>query len=196
MINLRLLKKHYNTVLFFVTIIVVGIILGLILGIKQGPIFKNDLIYSTSNLKNAILTNNVNNILSHFFLLGLVIFTCLIMPLYFLNIIYLLFKGITIGFNIYIFTVSFGFKGLISSLIYNLTINLFYLSMFIFLLIKGNYLTKNILILLIDHSKDIFPKIKKTILAMLIIGSTILINDLILFFSSKVLLPKIFFLLG
>ena len=196
MINLKLLKKHYNTVLFFVTIIVVGIILGLILGIKQGPIFKNDLIYSTSNLKNAILINNVNNILSHFLLLGLVIFTCLIMPLYFLNIIYLLFKAITIGFNIYIFTVSFGFKGLISSLIYNLTINLFYLSMFIFLLIKGNYLTKNILILLIDHSKDIFPKIKKTILAMLIICSTILINDLILFFSSKVLLPKIFFLLG
>lgn len=196
MINLKLLKKHYNTVLFFVTIIVVGIILGLILGIKQSPIFKNDLIYSTSNLKNAILTNNVNNILSHFLLLGLVIFTCLIMPLYFLNIIYLLFKGITIGFNIYIFTVAFGFKGLISSLIYNLTINLFYLSMFIFLLIKGNYLTKNILILLIDHSKDIFPKIKKTILAMLIISSTILINDIILFFSSKVLLPKIFFLLG
>ena len=61
MINLKLLKKHYNTVLFLVTIIVVGIILGLILGIKQGPIFKNDLIYSTSNLKNAILTNNVNN---------------------------------------------------------------------------------------------------------------------------------------
>ena len=58
---MKLLKKHYNTVLFFVTIIVVGIILGLILGIKQGPIFKNDLIYSTSNLKNAILTNNVNN---------------------------------------------------------------------------------------------------------------------------------------
>lgn len=196
MINLKLLKKHSNTVLFFVTIIIVGIILGLILGTHQGPIFKNDLVYSTSNLKNAILTNNVNNILPHLLLLGLIILSSIIIPLYFLNIIYLLFKGITIGFNIYILTVSFGLKGLVSSLIYNLTINLFYLSLFIFLLTKGNYLIKNILILLIDHSKDTFTKIKKTILAMLIIGSTILISDIILFFSSKILLPKIFFLLG
>lgn len=196
MITLNYYKEHSNLVTFLLTIFVLGIIFGIVLGFQQDNLFKNDIIYNANNLKEALLTNKINNIFSHLGLVLLIIFSSIIVPLYFLNIIYLLFKGVTVGFNIYILTISFGFKGFICALLYNLFFNFLFIFLIIFILLKGNYFFKNTITYFFNKDKTILINSKKCLLAMLIISLLILINDIILFLTSSLILPKIFLLLG
>lgn len=190
------IKKHSNLILFLLIILLIGLLLGIILGLIQSSLFKNDLIYSANSIKEALLTVRINNILPHIILLGLVFIMVFIIPLYFINIIYLLFKGISIGFNIYLLTKMFGFSGFLSALVYNIVTNLFFLSFLIFLFLKSGYLTKNLFWSFLNPDKVKFSNLKKSFLALGVISIIIIINDLLLYFASPFLLPKIFFLIA
>ncbi len=190
------IKKHSNLILFLLIILLIGLLLGIILGLIQSSLFKNDLIYSANSIKEALLTVRINNVLPHIILLGLVFIMVFIIPLYFINIIYLLFKGISIGFNIYLLTKMFGFSGFLSALIYNIATNLFFLSLLIFLFLKSGYLMKNLFWSFLNPDKVQFSNLKKSFLALGIISIIIIINDLFLYFASPFLLPKIFYLIA
>lgn len=190
------IKKHSNLILFLLIILFIGLLLGIILGLIQSSLFKNDLIYSANSIKEALLIVRINNILPHIILLGLVFIMVFIIPLYFINIIYLLFKGISIGFNIYLLAKMFGFSGFLSALVYNIVTNLFFLSFLIFLFLKSGYLTKNLFWSFLNPDKVKFSNLKKSFLALGVISIIIIINDLLLYFASPFLLPKIFFLIA
>ena len=100
--TLKYLKKHYNIVIFLNILLIIGIILGLILGFKQDSIFKTDIVNSLTDLQNLLLTNRINNIFYHFLIFIILVISYFIMPLFFINFIIILFKGLTIGFSIYI----------------------------------------------------------------------------------------------
>lgn len=194
MITLKYLKKHSNIVTFLLTILVIGIILGLILGIKQDTIFKNDVVTSLNGLQNLLLTKKINNILNHFITFSILIVTSFIVPLSFLNYIIILFKGLSIGFTLYIFTITLGFKGFFYGLIYNLITNLLFCLIYIFLIIRGMNISKNFISFILTHDNKWILNVKKTLLGIIILISVCLGYDIVLFLFSNFVIDKLIWL--
>lgn len=194
MITLKYIKKHSNIAIFLVTILAIGIILGLILGIKQDTIFKNDVITSLSSLKDILLSKKINGIFSHIFIFIILLLTSFLVPLYFLNFIIILFKGITIGFTLYIFIITIGFKGFIYGLIYNLITNLLFCLIYIFLIIRGANISKNVINFMLTHEKNSLKNIKNTTIGIFILVSVCFIYDIVLLLFSNLIIDKLIWL--
>lgn len=192
--TLKYLKKHYNIVIFLNILLIIGIILGLILGFKQDSIFKTDIINSLTDLQNLLLTNRINNIFYHFLIFIILVISSFIMPLFFINFIIILFKGLTIGFSIYIFALLLGFKGFIISLIYNLVTSGMFCFIYIFLIIRGINLSKNIINFTLTKDNTYLLAIKNNLFGITLTEGICLIYDCFLFIFSNFLISKFIWL--
>ena len=191
---MKYLKKHYNIVIFLLSLLVIGIILGVILGFKQDSIFQNDVVNSLSNLKDLLLNRKINCILNHLLIFGLLIISSFIVPLYFINFIFVLFKGITIGFSFYLFCLILGFKGFILALLYNLLTSGIFCLIYIFLIIRGINISKNVIAFTLSHEKNYLENIKSNLYGIFIVISVCLLFDTLLFIFSNPIIAKLIWL--
>jgi len=140
------------------------------------------------------MNNHINNILPHLLILLFILISILVIPLFFLNFIYILYKGISFGFLIYLFTISYGIRGLLTSIIYFITTNIIYLLVLLLVLIKGSILSKNVISYFINKDNNTKVLIKKNFLCISIFSLFIVLNDIILYLLSSSIINKVFFM--
>jgi len=191
---MKYLKKHKLIIIFLETLFIIGIIFGIILGFRQTNDFKSNIILSMQDIKNTLLNNHINNIISHLLILLFILLSNIFIPLFFLNFIYIFYKGISFGFLIYIFSMSLGIKGFLISILYFLSTNIVYLFILCLILIKGSILSRNIISYFIKKDNDTKFYIQKCFLVIGVFSLIILINDITLYFLSNNIINKIFFI--
>ena len=189
--TLKYLKKHYNIVIFLLSLLIIGIGLGIILGFKQDEIFKNDVINSFNNFKELLLNRKINCIFNHLIIFIILILTSFLVPLYFFNFLFILFKGVTIGFSMYIFCLILGVKGLLSGIIYNFFTSGIFVLLYIFLITRGINIGKNTIALTLSHEKNYLNNIKNTLYGIFIVIGICIFYDILLFIFSNWIIDKL-----
>ena len=165
--------------------LVISIISGILLGKLQSDSFKNIFLDNVSILKNSLLNNKANNILSHIIILSILLITNSFILTYILSIIYLFYNGLSIGLSIYLLTISFGIKGLLFSIIYNIVFKLLFIILLCFFLLKGFLISKQIIYYFFYNKLSLKKYIKKNYLVSLSIITFIFILDIIYHFNSS-----------
>lgn len=189
--TLKYLKKHYNIVIFLLSLLIIGIGLGIVLGFKQDEIFKNDVINSFNNFKELLLNRKINCIFNHLIIFIILILTSFLVPLYFFNFLFILFKGVTIGFSMYIFCLILGVKGLLSGIIYNFFTSGIFVVLYIFLITRGINIGKNTIALTLSHEKNYLNNIKNTLYGIFIVIGICIFYDILLFIFSNWIIDKL-----
>lgn len=189
--TLKYLKKHYNIVIFLLSLLIIGIGLGIVLGFKQDEIFKNDVINSFNNFKELLLNRKINCIFNHLIIYIILILTSFLVPLYFFNFLFILFKGVTIGFSMYIFCLILGVKGLLSGIIYNFFTSGIFVLLYIFLITRGINIGKNTIALTLSHEKNYLNNIKNTLYGIFIVIGICIFYDILLFIFSNWIIDKL-----
>lgn len=189
--TLKYLKKHYNIVIFLLSLLIIGIGLGIVLGFKQDEIFKNDVINSFNNFKELLLNRKINCIFNHLIIFIILILTSFLVPLYFFNFLFILFKGVTIGFSMYIFCLILGVKGLLSGIIYNFFTSGIFVLLYIFLITRGINIGKNTIALTLSHEKNYLNNIKNTLYGIFIVIGICIFYDILLFIFSNWIIDKL-----
>lgn len=191
---MKYLKKHSTIVTFLISLLIIGVVFGIVLGFKQDTLFKKDIIYSLNNLKEILLANKINNIFVHLITFLILIITSFLVPLFFVNFVLLFFKGVTIGFSLYIFAIIGGGRGLIFGLIYVLLTSSLFCFIYIFLIIRGINLNKNIISLTLTREKKYISSIKNTLTGIFIIIGICSLYDILLFAFSNFIISKFIWL--
>lgn len=189
--TLKYLKKHYNIVIFLLSLLIIGIGLGIVLGFKQDEIFKNDVINSFNNFKELLLNRKINCIFNHLIIFIILILTSFLVPLYFFNFLFILFKGVTIGFSMYIFCLILGVKGLLSGIIYNFFTSGIFVLLYIFLITRGINIGKNTIAFTLSHEKNYLNNIKNTLYGIFIVIGICIFYDILLFIFSNWIIDKL-----
>ena len=188
----KFLAKNKKYLLFVLVILVIGVLTGIIFFFMQNSEVKNEIINSLSQSSNyhynAIMKDlivcSILLVLS-FFVIGL--------PL---SIFYLFYEGLSLGFMLITFLMTYSFKGLIYMLIYILLNKLIPLILMIFFIQKLINIGR-LVIGFIIYRKDNYIKEKiilnfKNSLYILIF---ILIFNIISYFGSPIILKNLAFLL-
>jgi len=124
-------KKRY-LLLFLAVLICFGSIVGLYLGIHNIDYLKENVLYYVTNIN----SQTYNYILIHFFVVTISIITSFIgigIPFLCTLIFY---EGMSIGFLIGLFSITYGLKGILFSLIFLIITKLIYLIILVFLFSK------------------------------------------------------------
>lgn len=188
----KFLAKNKKYLLFVLVVLVIGFLTGIIFFLMQNSDVKSEIINSLSQSSNyhynAIMKDlivcSILLVLS-FFVIGL--------PL---SIFYLFYEGLSLGFMLITFLMTYSFKGLIYMLIYILLNKLIPLILMIFFVQKLINIGR-LVIGFIIYRKDNYIKDKiilnfKNSLYILIF---ILIFNIISYFGSPVILKNLTFLL-
>ena len=173
------LKRNKNIIIFLSIILVIGLGCGIILGIYQSSSFKYLFTDNKLVIKDMLLNNDVNNILPHLLTLLFLLISNSLVITYLFSIIYLFYNGLAIGFNIYLLTIIYGFKGILFSILYNIVFKLIFISLLLFFLIKGLLISKQIYLYFIHNKLSLKKYLKKNYLVSLSIILLICIIDVI-----------------
>ena len=173
------LKRNKNIIIFLSIILVIGLGCGIILGIYQSSSFKYLFTDNKLVIKDMLLNNDVNNILPHLLTLLFLLISNSLVITYLFSIIYLFYNGLAIGFNIYLLTIIYGFKGILFSILYNIVFKLIFISLLLFFLIKGLLISKQIYLYFIHNKLSIKKYLKKNYLVSISIIVIICIIDII-----------------
>lgn len=184
------LKQRKHLVLFISILALAGAIVGLYLGVSNIEFLKEDVLYYTSHINNQ----SYNYILFHFFAVVISIVTSFFAIGIPLLCTLLFYEGMTIGFLIGIFSVTYGISGTLFSLIFIIITKLIYLILLILLFSKclkiarkmiGKYIYK------IDPSILVSRLLKGCITLTVIL----LVYDVVLLFFANQILSFFSFLL-
>lgn len=173
------LKRNKNIIIFLSIILVIGLGCGIILGIYQSSSFKYLFTDNKLVIKDMLLNNDVNNILPHLLTLLFLLISNSLVITYLFSIIYLFYNGLAIGFNIYLLTIIYGFKGILFSILYNIVFKLIFISLLLFFLIKGLLISKQIYLYFISNKLSLKKYLKKNYLVSFSIILLICIIDVI-----------------
>ena len=173
------LKRNKKIIIFLSIILVIGLGCGIILGIYQSSSFKYLFTDNKLVIKDMLLNNDVNNILPHLLTLLFLLISNSLVITYLFSIIYLFYNGLAIGFNIYLLTIIYGFKGILFSILYNIVFKLIFISLLLFFLIKGLLISKQIYLYFISNKLSLKKYLKKNYLVSLSIILLICIIDVI-----------------
>ena len=173
------LKRNKNIIIFLSIILVIGLGCGIILGIYQSSSFKDLFTDNKLVIKDMLLNNDVNNILPHLLTLLFLLISNSLVITYLFSIIYLFYNGLAIGFNIYLLTIIYGFKGILFSILYNIVFKLIFISLLLFFLIKGLLISKQIYLYFISNKLSLKKYLKKNYLVSFSIILLICIIDVI-----------------
>ncbi len=185
-------KKNKKYFLFIMTILLIGLVGGIIFFLVQ----KSDL---REDIKNLLL--NMNNYHYNAILKDLIITSILLVLSFFvigipLGLFYLFYEGLSIGFMLITFLVTYSFKGLIYMIIYllvNKLIPLILMAFFMQKIINIGRLMIGFLIYKKDHL--IRDKIIINFKNALYILVFILIFDIIIYFLSPFIFQNLVFLI-
>ena len=185
-------KKNKKYFLFIMTILLIGLVGGIIFFLVQ----KSDL---REDIKNLLL--NMNNYHYNAILKDLIITSILLVLSFFvigipLGLFYLFYEGLSIGFMLITFLVTYSFKGLIYMIIYllvNKLIPLILMAFFMQKIINIGRLMIGFLIYKKDHliRDKIIINFKNALYILLFI----LIFDIIIYFLSPFIFQNLVFLI-
>lgn len=182
--NNILIKKY---LLFTILILIMGIICGIIYYYNFDSIIKNNILSSIT-----IDNISINNILKHFIILLIIFISSFFIVGSFLSIFYLFFEGLAIGFTSSIFTIKYGIKGFIYSILYNTYSRLLFLILLILLIYKILNISKNIVyILFTKNSYQYKVLIRNKIKSSLLLILFILIIDIVIYLFSPLFINLI-----
>lgn len=187
----KYIQNNKYLLLFLTTLFVFGIVSGLIIGISNIHLLKESVIFYADNIKNT----NYNFILIHFFFFVIsFVFSFLGIGIPLLCTI-LFYEGLTCGFLLGIFTVTYQLGGFFYAFAFSILIKGVYLLLLVLFFFKcltiarkmiGKYLYKT------DPSLVIVRKIRA---CAWIIG-LLFLNDVVVFFLGNKILPLFHFLLS
>ena len=182
-------KKYF---LFVAVIIIVGIVSGLIYSALLNDTVK-------SNLINTI--KNQDSFTSNFILKDLIIMAVLLITSLFiigipLSIFYLFYEGLTMGFLLTTFFMSYKFKGIIYIIIYLITNKLVTFFLFLIFIKRIINIARYIIGFIIYHKdKMIKEKIINNIFRASYIIFFVFILNIVIYFLSPLLLKLVEFLI-
>ncbi len=189
----KLIRKHKKYLIFVLTVVLVGIVVGFIYANLQSGNIKANII----NTLEGIGTFRYNAIFKDLIIMSLLLVSSFLIIGLPLCLFYLFYEGISLGFLISIFMMTFKIKGLIYILIYllfNKIITLFIMFFFLKHVINiGRYV-----IGLIIYKKDslIKEKIFLNFMTSLKYIIVLFVINIILYFLSYFLMSKFSFLLN
>ena len=184
-----LLKNKY-LVLFISVLLLFGVIVGLYLGISHIELLREDINYYVTNIN----SKTYNYLLFHFFVLVIGVITSFFaigIPLLCTLIFY---EGMSMGFLLGIFTITYQVKGLLFVLIFLIITKLFYLICLIMLFSKTLHISRKMI------GKYIYKTDPSIIINHLLKGcmvciALVLIYDVVLWFSGSYIVSFFKFLL-
>lgn len=183
------LKRKSTAFKFFATIFILGIIIGVILYLNLDTNTKSSITKNITNLVENLNNTKQNNIIFHLSIIALLVLSSLTILLYPINIFYLFYESLCLGFILASYTKINGLSGLLYGIIYILLNKALFLLILIYLNIISYKIIKKIINAL--RGKDnisvrelylnYFSKIIICIIALLIL------DILIYFFGNKLL---------
>ncbi len=188
--NLRIYLKKYSKILKLISI---SLILGLIIGFFIYNKIDNTYIFEElTNIKDLLSNNHLNYLLFHFIIISLLITSSLTLIGSISFIIYFLFEGISISYNLLTLSHIYHFKGLIYSFLYIIITKLIFLILLIYIFIRIINIIKLLLIKKeINFKTSIYYHIKRMMLAILFI----FINDFLIYLFGHIILSKLLFII-
>lgn len=188
----KLIMKHKNYLLFVVIVIAIGILIGILYYQFLNHSIKDSIITTLKTYQSF----NYNNALKDLIVMSLLLITSFFVIGLPLGIFYLFYEGISLGFLLNIFYVTYKFKGIIYFLIYFLVNKLLILILLIFFvkrIINISRYTIGYLVYRHDNAikEKIFNNFKKSLYTIMIV----LVINIILYFLSPVIFNNLKFLL-
>ena len=184
----KYIKRRKYLFIFLCSILLFSIIIGIFLYINKENNIK-DIYLNTTNIKEQLLNNRVNNIFNHIISIIMIVLVSTIIIGYFGALFYLFYQGIVISFTICFLASIYGLKGIIFGIIYNIIFKLLFIIIIIFILIKLIDLIKNIIgVILYNNNITIIKNIKHNIICILILLLINLLNDIFLYMISNLIL--------
>lgn len=188
----NLIMKHKNYLLFVVIILAIGILIGILYYQFLNQSMKDSII-STLKTYQAF---NYNNTLKDLIIMSLLLITSFFVIGLPLGLFYLFYEGVSLGFLLNIFYVTYNFKGILYFLIHffiNKLLILILLIFFIKRIINISRYTIGYLIYKHDTSlkEKIFNNFKKSLYTIMIV----LVINIILYFLSPIIFNNLQFLL-
>ncbi len=184
------LRKNKYFVLFLAVLLIFGVVIGLYLGISNIEILREEVTYYSENISNR----TYNYLLFHFFVFVFGILTSFFaIGVPFLCTL-LFYEGMSMGFLLGIFSLTYGIKGFLFSCIFIFLTKFIYLICLLFLFSKclkiarkmiGKYIYKT------DPSIIIIHLVKGCVLCTIIV----LLYDLVLWGTGGKILPLFQFLI-
>lgn len=189
--NLIIYFKKYSKIL---KIINLSLLLGLIISFLIYKRIDNTSILSElTNLKDFLSNNHLNYILFHFIVISILIISSLTIIGSIVFIIYFLFEGISIGYNILTLFHIYHLKGILYSFFYILFTKAIFIILLILLFIK----VLNILKIIITKKEINFKEsIHHNLKGIILIIILIFLNDLLIFIFGSSLLSKLLFIIS
>lgn len=175
------LKINNKYIKLFIICLFISFFLTLLIYPKIDNNSVKDLLIS---FKDNLGSIHINFIISHFIILSTFIASSFFLIGFIIFPIYLIYELTTIFYSIFIFTVTFGIKGLLFSLIFNVLVKVLYIILIIYIYKNLIMIFKVLLNNLENKNNSIKIYSKKVIISTFII----IINDIIIFFfASKIL---------
>ena len=188
----KLIMKHKNYLLFVVIVIAIGILVGILYYQFLNQSMKDSVITTLKTYQSF----NYNNTLKDLIIMSLLLITSFFVIGFPFGIFYLFYEGISLGFLLNIFYVTYKFKGIIYFLLHFLVNKLLILILLIFFIkriINISRYTIGYLVYRHDNAikEKIFNNFKKSLYTIMIV----LVINIILYFISPVIFNNLKFLL-
>ena len=192
---MKYLRRRKYLLIFLLVLFLLSIGFGIVLFIKQSNNIKLSLI-SLDNIKESLLNNHISNLFEHFMIITIISILSLIFIGYIGGLFYFFYIGTSIGYTLTYLLYFKGLKGLLFGIVYNLYSKFVFLILFYLLLIKLFDIIRNIMGFLFYHKNvNLLRNFKYNYRKIIIIIIFILINDIILSFTSdfvlKLILPML-----
>ncbi len=174
---------------FLITLVIIGIIVGIILYLNLDSEAKKSIINSFTNINTNLKTTNQNNIFFHLIIIIGFVICSLTIILYPLNIFYLFYELVSLGFILASYTHLNGLKGLLYGIIYILLNKAFYLLILLYLNIISYRIIKKIINSLLKKDNISVRELYLNYFSKIIICiiPLFLIDIIIFFFGNKLL---------
>ena len=189
---IKYFKRHEVVLTFLGVLFLISVIIGIFLYLKSSNESKKYVSDYLVNIKDNLINSNVNNILKHLLIILIIIILSFTILGYFSGIIYLFYEGISFGFTIASLVANYAFKGFIFGLLYNIIFKLIFIFIYIIILLKLFDLMKLLInYLVFKKSYTIKNNLKRILTSIGILLLIILINDIIIFVFTNLLLKLI-----
>ena len=181
--------RNSNYIKFLSTLIIIGIMIGIIIYTNLDTNTKSSVLNTFINFNKNITNKNQNNIIFHILIILFLVITTLTVILYPINIFYLLYESISIGFILASFLHINGILGLLYSLIYILLNKALFMLILLYLNIMSFKVIIRIIKSLLNKDNISVRNLYKNYFKKIIISiiTIIILDVLILFLGNKIL---------
>lgn len=185
------LRRRKYLLIFLFVLFFLSILFGIFLFIKQNENIKLNLL-SLDNIKESLINNHIFNLFDHLIILGIIVLFSFIIIGYLGGLFYLFYVGMSIGYTLTFLFYLRGINGLLFGIVYNIYSKLLLLLFLILILIKLYDIVKNIIgFILYRKNINLMKNFKYNIKKIFLLVLLLLLNDIIIYFTSKFVLKII-----